>query len=150
MSDINHLIEHHQRILLTGPEVAEVWQHCEKALKHFHKPYAFYQEGLLSGDASAPIVFIFSETPDTSYSPHIALIHHVTVPEMTTYEQLIRGLPKAGTLVYYDGNPDIQALAKIEVSDVQKETFSQPDPKSAAKAILKRLGINAERYTTIS
>lgn len=138
-------IQDHQRILITGPRKREILEYCSKVLNHYQKEFAFIDEsGELVGESES-IVFIISGGEAQDFQAHIALIDEVSNEEFESYTDLANSIPKSGTLVFNTENVNANNICASDRVDVHKETFAG-DPSQAARGLLRRIGVNDERF----
>ena len=144
MSPILNQIQNHQRILITGERAYEILSTCRQVLDAQKKPYDLLTDREQS-IKSAPMVFIVSST-FTDYDPHIVLIDAVSNEDLDKFNQLVEGLPKSGTLVYNSNDSNTLKIGKKELVDVHKEEYEGDDINSAARTLVRRIGISEEMF----
>lgn len=137
-------IQNHQRILITGVRAYEILSTCRQVLDAQKKPYDLLTDREES-IKSAPMVFIISST-FTDYDPHIVLVDAVSNEDFDKFNQLVEGLPKSGTLVYNTNDSNANKIGKKELVDVHKEEYKSNEINSAARALVRRIGISEEIF----
>ena len=144
MSEEINQIQNHQRILITGERAYEILASCRRVLDVEGKPYDIFtdQEQAIN---NGPIVFIVSAS-FTNYDPHIVLVDAVADEHKGKFLDLINGLPKSGTLVYNSSNASAKEIGEIELEDIHKEEYAETEVTSAARALVRRIGINEEIF----
>lgn len=146
MTEEINQIQHHQRILITGARAYEILACCRKVLDAQTKPYDLLTDQEQSIN-SGPIVFIVSASFE-NYDPHIVLVDAVTDEHKHQFDGLVDGLPKSGTLVYNTSDAIAKEIGERELVDVHKEEYSGEDVASAARALIRRIGISEEIFNT--
>jgi len=144
MPDVTSQIQHHQRILITGPRAQIILEGCRKVLNAQNRPYDILtdkEESLNQG----PIVFITSDK-FTDFNPHIVLVDSVPSEYADKFEALVGGLPKSGTLVFNGSDESAKKIGNKELEDVHKEEYTGTDVSSAVKKLVRRIGIPEEVF----
>lgn len=137
-------IQHHQRILITGPRAYEILALCKKVLDAHTKPYDILtdQEQSISND---PIVLIVSAN-FKDYNPHIVLIDAVIDAHKDQLNALAVGLPRSGTLIYNSTDTRAKEIGEKELEDVHKEEYKGEDVHAAAKKLVQQIGISEDMF----
>jgi len=144
MSDETSRIQHHQRILITGSRANSILGLCRKVLDAQNKPYDILTDQEHSIE-TGPVVFITSESFE-NFDPHIVLIDQVNTNNENEFRAMAENLPKSGTLVYNGTDQLAKEIGNLELEDVHKEEYSSGDETSAAKRLVKRIGISEEMF----
>jgi len=144
MPEVPYNIQNHQRILITGSRAQEILESCRKVLDSQSKPYDFLTDQEQS-IGSGPIVFIVSENY-ADYDPHIILIDMVNMDHRNEFEALANDLPKSGTLVYNGSDEIAKEIGSKERDNVHREEYHGDDVTSAAKKLVRRIGISEEIF----
>ena len=145
MSSLPEQIAHHQRILICGNRRTEIFKYCETALNFYGKNFLLIDESEAMVGDDRTMVFILALDEAGKYSPHIALIDEIDDSTVEMYSDLADKIPKSGTLVYNSNNSLAKNIGEKDHTDVHKETFSG-DVVEASKRLLRRIGINDERF----
>ncbi len=144
MSEAISLIQHHQRILITGARAHDILKTCRKVLDARNKPYDVLTDEEQSISKN-PIVFIVSSS-FKDFDPHIILIDAVSNTHKDTFQSMADGLPKSGTLVYNSSDALAKEIGTKELEDVHLEEYTGEDTSSAAKKLLCRIGISEKIF----
>ncbi len=165
-------IEDKQRIVIVdnegGPEILEI---VIQVLSANDRKFDFWKsDGTYSLSEDAPVILIQADdnvqegsnkAKFLSYQHHIMVIHHVSdkIPAsyasfedyVAQYEELADKTPKSGTILYNQEDSVANIIAgERERPDIRLVEYAQEDglssAESAAKAILRRIGINDELF----
>jgi hypothetical protein len=139
-------IQHHQRIVITGPKAHEILELSRKTLSDQKREYDIItpNEEKIS-DAPVALMIVPIEAID-QWDPHVVLIDEVPDEKKNIFLQIADQMPKSGTLVYNTADKNAEEIGAQERADVHRVPYAGGKTIEAAKALLQRLGIREAEF----